>query len=125
MTELTVEVWFKPKQLASEKGEDMHIVNKAHGGVPWNSYVIFIEDDDDTIKFTVKNSSGDSATATSGVTASLNKWYHVVGTFNSTHIKIYINGTLKDTSAGPKGTVFDSNYSLRIGANEVTIERFR
>lgn len=46
-----------------------------------------------------------------------NKWHHVAATFNSSSIKIYVNGTLKKEDYVVKsGTIYDSTALIRIGA---------
>ncbi len=78
-------------------------VNGSNGGGiagKWSStgdddgYLLWL-DTDHTIKFPI-----DGAThLSSGVTAALNTWYHVEGTFDGTTAKIYINGEYKAQQA--------------------------
>ena len=41
----------------------------------------------------------------------MNKWYHVVGTYDSKEMKIYVNGKLEGTSGVQSGAI---NYPDRI-----------
>jgi len=44
------------------------------------------------------------------------QWYHIVGTWDSTSLRLYVNGILDDETANTTGGVRDSNGSLIVGA---------
>jgi flagellin-like protein len=52
-----------------------------------------------------------------------NKWSHVVGTWNGTVVKIYVNGELKN-SVPLTGTLFITNYHVLIGNNRPRTRQF-
>jgi hypothetical protein len=50
------------------------------------------------------------------VNISKGTWYHVVGSWNGTHLRIYVNGTLRNTSASETtGTLTPNAFNLFIG----------
>jgi len=46
-----------------------------------------------------------------------NQWYHIVGTFDGSDIKVYLDGVLKDTT-NVGGPIDDDNLPLRIGSDD-------
>jgi hypothetical protein len=44
------------------------------------------------------------------------QWYHIVATWDSTSLRLYVNGILDDETANTTGGVRDSNGSLIVGA---------
>jgi hypothetical protein len=44
------------------------------------------------------------------------RWYHIVGTWDSTSLRLYVNGILDDETANTTDGVRDSNGSLIVGA---------
>jgi 6-phosphogluconolactonase (cycloisomerase 2 family) len=60
------------------------------------------------------NAGGGTNTFLSGSTFSQNAWHHIVGTWDGTNAKIYIDGTL-DASVGSTVSVLNSSGALQIG----------
>jgi Concanavalin A-like lectin/glucanases superfamily len=50
---------------------------------------------------------------TTAVPLSFNNWYHIVGTFDGTTLKLYVNGQLVQTQAG-EGSMNSSNAGIRL-----------
>lgn len=50
--------------------------------------------------------------ADSGITATLGVWYHLVGTFDGQNVRVYVDGTLKATTAN---TVASAGQIMQIG----------
>lgn len=69
-----------------------------------------------------KNSGGTDHLVLSTTTASLDVWYHVVGTIDAGSLRIYVNGTQEASTAftGSFGTL-DANVSLMVGNTGVDI----
>jgi hypothetical protein len=47
-------------------------------------------------------------------TLTANNWYHIVGTYDGTDIKLYLNGTLIETRNAPGQTVGTSNGGINL-----------
>lgn len=57
---------------------------------------------------------GANIDADSGIAAPTGTWTHVVGTFDSSAVKVYVNGEYKDSTSA--GNISYSNYQTTIGA---------
>lgn len=70
------------------------------------------------LRFLVTNSNGDSSWIDSKTTLQLNKWYHIVATWDvaAAKICIYIDGTLDQEGTITTGDCRDSDGALVIGA---------
>ena len=100
--------WFKPTEL----GRGHQIMEKRKLSTT-GAYRIISLNADNTFNF---NISGLTYTeAKSSIAPKLNAWHHIVGVYDGTNIKIYVNGT-KDENAAT-GTGDDTNAPLGIGAN--------
>lgn len=62
------------------------------------------------------NSGCSTADIDSNIVPTTNQWYHVVGTYNGSTIKIYVDNILK-ASASYNGLITSNNFPLYIGAN--------
>ena len=71
---------------------------------------------DGTLRFSVFNSKGGYNYVESTTKLALNKWYYVVATWDSTDIRIYVNGALENKITNSIGKVLDSTGGLVIGA---------
>ena len=63
----------------------------------------------------MNNSTTYTATATTDIND--NEWHHIVGTYDKTAMKIYIDGTLEDTNTDFSGNLPIVDGNLRIGAD--------
>lgn len=68
------------------------------------------------MNFLVKRSDS-NYTADIGVALNSGQWYHLVGTFDGSDIKVYLDGVLKDTTS-VGGDIDDDNLPLRIGSDD-------
>lgn len=103
---VTVSAWIKRTTSAASFPV---ILSKESGST---GYVLHLQDTDE-IKWKI---NGDEATdiLTTSADLSTGTWYHVVGTYDGTNLRLYINGVLSDTS--PKtGAVADSSIGVTIG----------
>lgn len=115
MPQITVMAWFKLDQLASAKGEKEYVVAKKHNGTPYDSYYMRITTSN-TIQFSLVNSTQGQVSATSPTAIQAGVWYFVACNYDGSSMKIYINGDL-NAAAIQIGSIFDSNYPFRIGAD--------
>jgi hypothetical protein len=113
-TGLTVSAW-----IYADTWRDMgRIVSKWSGSSIGRAYIFWLDNGwPNMLRFGVydQGSGMDYVSTTSSTTFLTNQWYHVVGTFDSTYLKIYVDGQL----AASKTTFADylraSNTELAIG----------
>ena len=90
-----------------------------------NTQYIHLRYEDSTNQFTfgVRENSTYNQVATSGVTASLNTWYHVVGTLDSSgNAQIYVNGSA-GTGITSAPTMTNSN-GIEVGSSNSSINGY-
>ncbi len=111
-TSITLEAWVKHD---GNSNTDAFLINK---GTDQDGYRLqFLGEGDETyIRFGVGdvNYSGADIISTRGVPA--NRWTHVSATYDGQFLKIYINGTLDNTTALERNIGSNSN-NLNIGSN--------
>ncbi|MCG2700708.1 hypothetical protein L6267_00900 [Candidatus Parcubacteria bacterium] len=67
-------------------------------------------------QFLIMN-SGTTYTATSTTDINDSQWHHIVGSYDGTTMKIYIDGTLEDTNTDFSGNLPTNDGNVRIGAD--------
>jgi large repetitive protein len=116
MSQLTVAIWVKLNQLPTN---DYNIIGKNHDGTSL-AYHIKITSEG-YARFGISTSEGSLAAGTDMPTVpvqlSTNTWYHIVGTYNGYHVKIYLNGQLiYNNPTELNGNISSNDSYLKIGA---------
>jgi len=108
---LTVEAWVYVKNCSEQS-----IVEKYDTGGK-KSYILHIHPDN--FRFGICYSSDDNnftiVTSTITCDSRLNKWTHVIGVFNTSHLLLYINGELNGTLSSSYGVINLATAPLQIG----------
>ncbi|MBI5466415.1 MAG: DUF2341 domain-containing protein, partial [Candidatus Kerfeldbacteria bacterium] len=111
--------WVK---LDSTPTETSNIFDKEIGGSLWPSVRLAIETNS-TVTFDFYKSSSTQQYVTTTDTLSTGVWYHLVGTYDGSKLRIYINGILSK-EADASGTPNDINNELTIGAREYNVSPY-
>ncbi len=106
-TGATVEMWYKPWNVVNWT----RMLAKGQEGA--NLYAIVLNDSKKPY-FYVNGPSSTTATATT--TLVVNRWYHLVGTYDGTDIKMYLNGQMEGISSST-GNINVNDHALAIGNN--------
>ncbi|UCH70806.1 MAG: LamG domain-containing protein, partial [Candidatus Bathyarchaeota archaeon] len=80
---ISVSVWAKPDSVT--------------GPINWilgNGAQFRLGFGDDTVRFWIREQGRGSSNLVSGGSVSAGKWYHIVGTYDGTYQKLYVNGSL-------------------------------
>ncbi|MCP3684817.1 MAG: hypothetical protein GY861_19285, partial [bacterium] len=110
-TKLTVEAWAK----ATVDMESSHgIVSKRDGWRSKVSYSIYENWGTDTIVFQVSNNGTDFGTVNSNFHPVKDEWFHVVGVYDGSEMRFYIDGVLRGTTAY-SGNIYNSSTPVLIG----------
>jgi len=112
MPQLTVEAWIKFDMTPSEtrKLTGTSLVTIMHSSSIWffgNAYY-------DSFSFMVYNGINSAWPGTGGLIKK-DVWYHVVGVYDGSWVRIYVNGIPHGWSSPLTGNVFDSDEPLKIG----------
>ncbi|MBR9676849.1 hypothetical protein GOV04_01805, partial [Candidatus Woesearchaeota archaeon] len=108
---ITVATWYYPMSVGS--GELDHVVSK------WGSYALRLGSSSSAYPgfiFSLWDSS--EINAYTGTEPSMNQWYHVVGTYDGSAMKLYVNGVLEDTNTTPDGLTSYDTSNLYLGEYE-------
>ena len=87
---------------------------------PYNSYSLDYADSDKNPRFSLGDSSS-LYTISCSSNPSLNKWFHITGTYDGNLQKIFYNGNVENSSSAFSGkSIVYSTLPLRIGAVNIT-----
>lgn len=115
-TEWTYSIWFKLDDLASNNNNsqgntnDFYLLTRRDFDYVSDCY-LRIDDSDDIIRTTIDHGN---YKISSNIKTTTNKWYHVVMSYSSNDLKIYVDGELKVTSALRFQSSFSNNEPFRI-----------
>ena len=107
---VSVECWYYHVDQNTTKG----IFGKWIASSSDRSYTLYM-DAANKIAFTTSDDGGGTlgqAIATTSFTD--DNWYHILGTFDGSSVKIYVNGTLERTTAA-SGSIYNSDAAVAIG----------
>ena len=107
-TAVTFETWFKHTYSAGYKG----LIDK--GRDDYEGYSLNIDEISRKTRFKVRVGSSNKSVSCSTEYVD-DVWNHVVGTYDGTDLKIYLNGSLDGTTNAP-GTMGSNTIDVRIGS---------
>jgi len=106
--EITIQAWVYPRNTSANE----YIVSNTGNTASENGYGLKI-DSNNKAMFTVWNTSSHIVTGTTDVV--LDKWHHIVTTFNGKELKIYLDGKEDATSSWTGSIGVPASYKLAIG----------
>jgi len=102
---ITIEAWIYPKNLVGEK-----TILRKEGQISFNIIP------NDLCLWLHKSGSWTKVVSTGGFSSGdINKWYHIVATWDGNYPKLYVNGELKATGSQYIGPLDSSSYKDYIG----------
>jgi len=103
--EITIEVWINPATAQEVCGDgetgNYGVAGKAEEGISgtvWSWQLRYGSPDNCRLGFQFNGDPEGSRWVTVNQNLTPGEWYHIVGTFDGTDIKCYLNGALKDTN---------------------------
>lgn len=120
---VTLSLWFKGTVQNTSYGNNSvaGIVNKDVGGATAQNPPYGFQVSNGKLTFVVNNSSNVQAGVNAGGLID-NTWYHGVGTFDGTNLRIYLNGSLVQSST--QTNLDDTTGLLRIGSQKNGFGRY-
>jgi len=113
-SQVTVETWAKFNSIAD--GKTIVAKDKSSG----QSYMIAIGvANAGYLEFATYNGAWYGAKVLSS-TISTNTWYHIVGSYDGTNLRLYVNGVLQNTASGPASI----DYTAGLSDKRLTIGRY-
>jgi hypothetical protein len=108
---LSVEVWVN----ATAQGQYKRMVSKAFSSAanPWDEYDVQFSGNSNTFAFVLGMGTAQNSVVSTSAT-STGQWYHVVGTYDQSTMKIYVNGVLENTKT-QTGTISDYLQGITFG----------
>jgi len=122
---LTVECWVKPNSATQNNYAGMMLQDYSNPrGSPYVSYKLGLNNlNHGTYEFELSTTSGGDTVLDSGIAYASGTWAHVVGTWDGSTKRIYVNGVLKG-SAAQTGTIsYASTGLFEFGANSAGTEQ--
>ncbi|MCG2690923.1 LamG domain-containing protein, partial [Candidatus Parcubacteria bacterium] len=114
---ITVSAWV---YRMSDSGTWECVISKWNdSGVDQRSYDFGINTTDKA-HFAISTDGFPGASADGITTIGLNTWYHIVGTYDGSDIKIYVNGVQEGIDSSLSGNIHDGTGDLRIGAKAIS-----
>ncbi|MCD6429523.1 lamin tail domain-containing protein, partial [bacterium] len=104
LNDLTLEAWVNINSYPSVRG---NIIGKYLSPAPYRSYETYIDNNGFAV-FRIGIDGGSLQYVRSTTTLSLGQWYHIVGTYDGSYIKIYVNGALEGSKAVLGNIKYDS-----------------
>ncbi len=118
-TEITIQAWFYLKSWSS----DYPIIVCKDTGITADPYHLELDRFNNYVILCLDAGGGATCVNSGTNSISINKWYHIAGTWNGTHEQIYINGQSKGVT-GLIGTMSATNNDVLIGNNPTNIRQF-
>ncbi|GEM_PF-1824380 len=103
--------WVRFNQLPSDAGRNMAIINKSN----LMSFFDLTAETDNRFRFNVGN--GNSVSSTTVVQTGV--WYFVVGAWDATGLRMYVNGVLENTNATQNVVRTPNGQALKIGEGPI------
>jgi hypothetical protein len=113
-TNLTISGWVNFSVYSGSSGPQNYSVVTNYGN--YTTTIWLVENPGNTLRFRVVAGGADVSVSDTSIHL-LNTWYYFVGTYDGSNMKIYMNGSLKNTRA-QTGTLSAANGTMRIGAYE-------
>jgi len=115
---LTLECWFRMSAFKSPAGWENFFAKS------WSDYALRFYPSN-TFSFVIRaKGTGVQTTLNLLYTPTFNKWTHLVGTFDGSFMRIYIDGILKKTGSAPGITVYQRHDLLKIGQSNDSNSNF-
>jgi len=112
---LTVEAWIKFPAFHASDGNDSFVGTRSYTNACHNVFGLLQSAAGNGVGVRIYNNCA-AGLDTSVTTVSLDTWYHLVGTYDGTNLKLYSNGVLAATATGTVTWSADSPIALAVNS---------
>ncbi len=84
---------------------------------PYIDYGLRVEGTTNTVSFQISDASNTNRSIASRTALQANNWYHIVGTYDGSNLRIYINGKLETSTVLSASTLASSTQPIIIGSD--------
>ena len=112
LTNWTVEAWLKHDATNMPPGGSPCIVTQVYAGTPINFTVGNTNDDFPNLKTGFFN--GGWIATNNGVTLTTGNWYHIIGSWDGTNIRLHLNSILMSSGSSPGSVSSSGNQDIRL-----------
>jgi len=110
----SLEAWFKLSSLPTTSWYAILSKYGAGQGAGYNDLFALYIDTDGKIRFSVRDSAGNNPVVI-GSTLTIDTWYHVVGVYDGSRVKLYEDSVLVNEAAAPPPPINTTANDLWIG----------
>ncbi len=79
-----------------------------------DNYILYEDRDNGELRFKVTTVNGATRPGIKSINIPIHEWIHIVGVYNSSSAKIYLNGVLHDTHTGISGSIIQGQ-NIKLG----------
>ena len=105
---VTVEAWVRPDVIGTNQ---RYVFLKGEAAFDWRLFIA----PSGVVTFQFTSTAAAARTVTGTTVLAAGQWYHLVGTWDGTNLKIYVNGVENGTANHAGSTPRDSDNAIRIG----------
>jgi|GEM_PF-2171451 hypothetical protein len=121
---VTVEAWYYATSLSTSKLATIYELSYLQSGIH-NGYNLFINPTG--IPYFVIASGGTWVQCASPIAIAAGRWYHIVGSYDKSYLRLYVNGELEGTVSRTGSITYPVGQDARIGCQKLiggTIQQF-
>jgi len=124
---ISLAAWVKPTAAGGWQSVLRKIVQEGSHAFPFTAYDLLLVDNGGTsfeAKISLSGTDGSRTSASSSLALPYGSWYHIVGTYDGSTARIYVNGT-EAGNAPFTGPIIQTGQPLLLGRNGAGTDLFR
>ena len=115
---ITLSAWIHTPETVPANGDRLIVKEMSGNNDPYVAYVLYRNNSTATFWFGVSTGVAGSFNQVGNTTALVaNQWYHVVGVYNGTDLRLYLNGALDSTPVAETDNIGSTAESVVLGAD--------
>jgi YD repeat-containing protein len=120
---ITLELWVKPTNSTAASSERLLVKEVPSNADPYIRYALWRVNGSSQVAFGVSTGGSGSLTSVTGGSLLAGGWSHIVGIYDGSSIKLFVNGS-QASSSSETGNIASSSRPLVIGADTETASEY-